>query len=143
MAIIGPLKKAFNWETAHQHIPQAVVKVEPASDIYIKTVEGNSSVSKTLIVDLGYVDSNSITAIQFHLVNPGKQLIGDRIILVSQPDTTAANIQYCYDASDFYVSTCGNPESPPCITFGDGSAERDVTIFTYDGAKFCCTFDNC
>lgn len=137
MAIIQPLKKLFNWQLANQPIVPTVTNVTPAADVYIQTT------GDTTIINLGYVDSNVITAIQFHLGNPGKQSIGDKLMVISQPDTTANNIQYCYDDSDFYMTQCGGPESPPCSNFEDGTPERDVTIFTYDGAKFCSTFDNC
>ena len=137
MAIITPLKKIFNWQLANKPIGQRVYKMTPATDMYVRTI------ANTTIIDMGYVDSSVFTDIQFHLVNKGQQLIGDKLIIVSQPDTTSNNITYCFDDTDFYITQCGGPESPPCVAFTDGNPERDVTIFTFDGEKFCSTYDNC
>ena len=131
------LPKLFNWQTANERIGKTVQQVIPAADVYLTTEKG-----ETYIL-LGKVDSAIITNIQFHLANPGKQSVGDKLYIISQPDTTSSDITYYYDASDFYITKCGGPELPPQSKFNSGNQERDVTIFIYDGEKFCCTFDNC
>lgn len=92
---------------------------------------------------LGYIDGAVQPSINISLTNPGTQSIGDQIIIISQPDTTGGNIDICYNPTQFYLARCGSPDSPPCSNFNDGSPERDVTIFTYDGSMFCATYDNC
>lgn len=136
------LPKKFNWQLASLPIDTVVQNgiIVPSStplngDVYITTG------ARKTIVQLGYINSTEYTNIQFHLANPNKQLIGDQIILISQPDTSADDIDYCFDTAYFYVSQCGGDDI--CINYGDGNPERDVSILTFDGVKFCNTADNC
>lgn len=138
------LAKKFNWQTLALPVDTVVQNgiIVPSSaplngDVYIITG------ARKTIIQLDYIDSAVYTDIQFHLSNPNKQLIGDQIILISQPDSTTNDIDYCFDGSDFYITKCGDPELPPCISFEGGVPERDVSIFTYDGKIFCNTADNC
>lgn len=89
---------------------------------------------------LGKVDGAIYPNIQFNLANPGAQSIGDKLYIVSEPDTTSANIQYCYNLNRFYVTECGGSS---CVAYDAGDEERDITVFIYDGQKYCSTFDNC
>jgi hypothetical protein len=116
---------------------KSVTNITPTANITITT-----TANKNYFI-LGYIDGAILPAITITLSNPGFQSIGDQIIIISQPDTTNADIDICYDPSNFYLTHCGDPDSPPCSNFSDGSPERDVTIFTYDGAVFCATLDNC
>ena len=116
---------------------KSVTNITPTANITITT-----TANKNYFV-LGYIDGDILSSIQITLGNPGEQVIGDQIIIISQPDTTNTNIDICYDPSNFYLAHCGSPDSPPCSNFGDGSPERDVTVFIYDGAVFCATWDNC
>lgn len=131
------LPKIFNWQKASEKIAETVQRIVPAANIYITTSKGEN------YIQLGKIDGSVLTNIQFHLANPGKQTLGDKLYIISQPDTTSNDIEYCYDDSYFYITRCGGKESPPCSTFDGGEQERDVTIFTYDGEKFCSTYDNC
>lgn len=94
-------------------------------------------------VVLGLVDGAIYSNLLFNLTNPGSQSIGDKLYIISQPDTTVGNITYCYDANNFYIQACGGTQNPPCSFFSSGEEERDVTTFIYDGGKYCSTFDNC
>lgn len=137
------LPKKYRWEQLHLPVDSVIengviVPSTPGNgDVYITT-----SARKTYYM-MGKIDSAVYTNLQFHLANPGKQYIGDQLIIISQPDTTADDITYCYDDPYFYLTRCGGPANPPCSDFNDGSQERDVTIFTFDGEKFCATYDNC
>lgn len=131
--------KIFNWQLWYDKITdsKSVTNITPAANITITT-----TANKNYFV-LGYIDGNLLPSINITLGNPGSQVIGDQIIIISQPDTTNADIDICYDASQFYLTHCGGPTSPVCSAFNEGAPERDVTIFTYDGAVFCATYDNC
>lgn len=131
------LKKLFNWETASDRISKTIQKVTPAADVYITTEPG-----ETYIL-LGEIDTFVLSNIQFHLANPGKQSIGDKLYIISKMTNTSIAVTYCYDASNFYMMQCGATQNPPCSVFSSGGPERDVTVFIYDGEKFCSTFDNC
>lgn len=103
-----------------------------------------TSATKNYII-LGNVDSADVVEVDFYLLNPGEQSIGDQIIIISQPNSSDEDITYTYDkeGGNFYISGCGDKISPVQSIFNDGSQERDVTIFTYDGEVFCATYDNC
>jgi len=138
------LPKKFNWQLASLPIDTVVQEgiIVPSStplngDVYITTG------ARKTIVQLGYINSSVYTYIQFHLANPNKQLIGDQIILISQPNTTVGDIDYCFPNEYFYITQCGGSDTPPCLYFSETTQERDVSIFTYDGEKFCNTADNC
>ncbi len=99
------------------------------------TAEGKRTI---LIID------NVVTAdINFTLDNPGDQNIGDYLMIMSKPDSTGGDITYTYDSAYFYITSCGSPLSPTTSEFNEGAPERDVTMFIYDGEKFCATLDNC
>lgn len=137
------LPKFFNWENLSKKIDTVVdnVAIVPNSTPNVGDVYISLSYRKTYVM-LGKVDSAQYTTLNIHLVNPGKQLIGDQLILISQPDTTSDDITYSYD-TNFYLTRCAGPVTPPESIFDDGSQERDITIFTYDGSVFCATYDNC
>lgn len=143
MAIYSiPIK--YKWQELAKPLDDATIKVElvPSStpgtaDVYIATVAKNNYVM------MGAVDSSVYQYVNIHLTNPGKQNVGDKIYLISQPDTTSNDIEYDYDPLYFYLTKCGGPETPPVSNFDSGSPERDVSIFTYDGQVFCATYDNC
>ena len=134
MAIIQPLKKIFNWETAHDHVYSKIVYLYPASNIVLDSVA-----HKTIYMIKGIVTSD----ISFTLSAQANPLPGDQIILCSRPDSTAGDITYSYDANNFYLTQCSSPVDPPESVFDNGSQQEDVTIFTFNGTKFCSTFDNC
>jgi len=91
-----------------------------------------------------YVIDDIVTAdISFTLVNPGEQSIGDQLFVMSKPDSTGGNVTYTYDPLYFYITFGGAPGSPVNeVVFSNGTQERDVAVFTFDGEMFTATWDN-
>ena len=135
------LAKLYNWELAHEKVGTMYQKVSilPVSP-GVGKVDLIITARKTL-VDLGNVNSAVYNTVNFSVLNPGQQLMGDQIVVISQPNTTTTDITYDYNSTQFYLTRCGGPENTS--RFDNGQQERDVTIFTYDGAVFCATYDNC
>lgn len=137
------LPKNYKWEELSQKVDSVVdyVAITPGITPNVGEVYIPLSYRKTYVM-LGKVDGNIYQTLNIHLANPGKQLIGDQIVLISQPDTTSNDITYNY-STDFYLSKCGGPATPTQSIFDSGTQERDITIFTFDGEVFCATYDNC
>jgi len=107
---------------------------------YSANIDITASATKTT-----YVIDDIVTAnIFFTLTNPGDPNIGDQLLIMSKPDSTGGDITYTYDPLYFYISYCGSPGDPVNeTTFSDGTQERDVTMFIFDGEMFVATWDNC
>ena len=64
--------------------------------------------------------------------------IGDTIYFAAKFDTSAHNLDF--SSSDFFIWQCGDSQSEVSVR---ANQERLVMIFTYDGDKWCNTYDNC
>jgi hypothetical protein len=110
---------------------KAVVNVTPAASVNLTT-----TANKT-IFNLGAINGNVLPSVNITLGNPGKQAIGDTLIVML--NATGNSVTVCFNATYFYNQSLGSPNTClPTLNVG----ERSVTIFTFDGAKFTCTFDN-
>ena len=117
---------------------KAVVNVTPpaADQFGVSNVVLTTTANKT-IFNLGTVNGINIQAISITLGNPGQQAVGDTLIVML--NATSNGVTVNFSSNNFYNQQVGYPNNTLPTLF---SGERVVTIFTFDGAKFTCTFDN-
>jgi hypothetical protein len=135
-----PIK--ITWETLNKRLGPLYQYISPIT-VNDSTILLNPTGAKTMCVIEGIIDSATVTDVYFK-VNPiTEQAIGNQLFLISKPNSTADDIIFHYDNTQFYLTMCGSPEIPPSTKFSEGLQERDVTIFTFDGEVWVATYDNC
>ena len=112
---------------------KAVVDVTPSANIALNTVANKT------IFNLGTVDGNLVNTINVTLGNPGEQEIGDTLILLLNAKVGSSSINVNFINTYLHHQTVGGQRDYLPTIFG---GERSATIFTFDGQKFVCTYDN-
>ena len=102
--LVANLPKKYKWEQLHERIDTLV------ENLSVENISGGVgyvsiplSARKT-IVYLGYINSADVQTVNIRITNPGKQYLGDQIVLVSQPDTFSNDITYSYEPTQFYLT---------------------------------------
>lgn len=95
---------------------------------------------RNVIVDFGVID-NSTANFEFSLtVDTTNAEMGDRLQLFTKYASTTGDFDATINlSSDFYFTQCGDVET----SYGNQELERLVYIYTFDGEKYVCTYDNC
>ena len=135
------LPKLITWETLSKKLGCLYQYISPIT-LNNTTILLNPTGVKTVCLIEGIVDSATVTNVYFKANPITEHAIGDQLFLISKPNSTTATITYHYEQSQFYLSKAGYPVVPPVSIFSDGSQERDVTIFTFDGEVWVSTYDN-
>lgn len=95
---------------------------------------------RNVIVDFGLID-NSAANFAFSLtVDTTNAEMGDRLQLFTKYASTTSGFSVTVNLStDFYFTQCGSVET----SYTNQDLERLVYIYTFDGEKYVCTYDNC